>query len=142
MRDERGQSLIWFALFTAFVVAPLLALSTNYAHLARIAARLQSAADAACEDAAYSAVDYEAYRNTGTVTYKPGWYVLSTAQTTFWNVLSGHYRAEFTPMLNVRVDYPNALVYCTATASVPLYILGTSKTLTRQSASAIRFSRR
>lgn len=143
---ERGQSLIWFAMFTAFIVVPLMALSMNYAHLARIASRLQTATDAACEDAAYSAVDYAAYRDSGEVTFRPGWYVVSVAQSTFWNVLSDHYRADFSPALSVSPNYAAAAVSCTSTAIVRLYPLGlpfgVTKTLVRQSTSAIRFSRR
>lgn len=145
-KSEDGEALIWFALFTAFIVVPLMTLSMNYAHLARIASRLQTATDAACEDAAYSAVDYAAYRDGGEVTFRPGWYVVSVAQSTFWNVLTDHYRADFAPALSVSPNYAAATVTCTSTATVKLYPLGVpvgvTKTLVRQSISAIRFSRR
>ncbi len=136
---ERGQALALTAVVFAFVLLPLMALLFDGARLYHIRTRLATATDAACEDAAYSAADYAAYRDTGTVTYRPGWYVIGVAHSTFQNTLSEQYRMRYAAAILVEPDYVDAVVHCTASASVPLLMLPVTDTLSVSTESAIRF---
>ena len=60
---EAGQSMAWAAVFLAFVLVPLLTLVVDGGRLFYVRLRLQTAVDAACEDAAWSAADRRAFRD-------------------------------------------------------------------------------
>ena len=64
-RLEGGSSLAWTAVFLITVLLPLMLLIVDGARLLYIRGRLQTAADAACEAAAWEAGDRPEYINTG-----------------------------------------------------------------------------
>jgi uncharacterized membrane protein len=115
---ERGSSMAWTAIFLATVLLPLMLLVIDGSRLLYVRGRLQTAADAACEDAAWAAGDRLNYINTGQTRLGNNWYVVGVAQNTFTRTLGESTRMVFTPLLSVTLDYPNNKVLCSATARV------------------------
>ncbi len=141
---ERGQVLAWNALLLAFVAVPLLMLIVDGVRLYYVHDRLQMATDAACEDAAFTAGDRIAFRDAGTETFRPGWYVMATAQSTFYNVLflDRMFLRSIQPSLAVFADYATGVVTCQGYVNVPLVTLPGSEQITVWSSSQMGFHRR
>lgn len=140
-RRESGQSMVWSAIVMMTVVVPLLMLVTDGSRLLHVRNRVQTALDAACEDAAWQAADLAHFRETGEVTFQSGWRVLASAHATFSNVLGERYRMNYQASMHVQPDYSQAIMYCDAQANVPFLLAFGSKTIHFVSQSQIRFSR-
>jgi len=142
---EKGQSMAWAAVVIAFIVLPLLTLVVDGGRLYYVRLRLQTATDAACEDAAWSAADRRAFRDSGVTTFQYNWYPIAMAQNTFHQTLGEQTIADYSAVVNIRPDYFNARMNCQAQASVPLLTAGgllySPATITTTSISKIRFTR-
>jgi len=105
--------------------------------------RLQTAVDAACEDAAWSGADYRAFRDTGATRFIPNLAgVLAQARGTFDNTLGDRSRVNFTASVSIVPDRANVSMRCSASATVPLTVaLGAPVNIRTQAVSAIRFNR-
>ena len=121
-RFEQGSSMAWTAVFLITVLSPLMLLVIDGARLLYIRGRLQTATDAACEDAAWAAGDRPAYIDTGQTQFGNEGYVFEVAQNTFWNTLDENTRMAFTPGLSVSLDYANNQILCSGMAQVPVLI--------------------
>lgn len=117
---ERGSAMAWAAIFLATVLLPLMLFTIDGSRLLYVRGRLQTAADAACEDAAWAAGDRPNYLNTGQTRLGNNWYVVGVAQNTFTRTLGESNRMAFTALLSVHLDYTNNQVSCSATARVPV----------------------
>jgi uncharacterized membrane protein len=120
-RAEQGSSLAWTAVFLVTVMMPLMLFVIDGSRLFYIRGRLQTATDAACEDAAWAAGDRLTYINTGQTRFGNDWYVVEVAQATFLSTLHERTRLAFTPQLRVALDYANNQILCSATANVPVF---------------------
>jgi Flp pilus assembly protein TadG len=140
---ERGSSLAWVAIFLAAVVVPLLALVIDGSRMFYVRGRLQTAIDAACEDAAWSGADYRAFRDSGQTRFVPDMApVIGQAQRTFSNTLGDRSSVNFTASAAIVPDFARVLVHCNASASVPLAVmLGAPVNIRAQAVSAVRFTR-
>lgn len=140
--NERGSSMAWTAIFLAFVLLPLMALVVDGSRLFYVRGRLQTALDAACEDAAWSGADYAAFRQTGEARLLSNMGpVIARAQGIFQITLGDSGRVNFTASAAILPDFANAQVHCTAQASVPLSVLlGSPVSIPAQSVSAVRFT--
>lgn len=140
-RSEYGGSMAWTAILFAAVLVPLMIFVIDGSRILRIRSRLQTAVDAACEDAAWSAADVEHYRETGETRFRDNWYMWSVAHTTFQNVLNDQGVSQYYPALRVFPDLSQLLVACDTQATVPLIIGGGATSIEASSVSQIRFSR-
>ena len=70
LRDERGYSLVWWALFFAAVLGALMTLGVEASRYARARGELQKAADLAAVAAAQM-VDVPYFRETGEIVFSP-----------------------------------------------------------------------
>jgi len=140
---ERGSSLAWVAIFLAAVVIPLLALVIDGSRLFYVRGRLQTAADAACEDAAWSGADYRFFRDSGQTRFVPDMApVIGQAQRTFSSSLGDRSSVNFSASAAIVPDFARVLVRCNASASVPLAVmLGAAVNIRAQAVSAVRFTR-
>ncbi len=119
-KSETGSSMAWTAVFLAAVLMPLMLFIIDGSRLFYVRGRLQTAADAACEDAAWAAGDRPNYTDTGQTRLGNNWYVVGVAQNTFTRTLGESARMSFTPLLSVTLDYANNQVECSAMARVPV----------------------
>ncbi len=119
-RSESGSSMAWTAVFLAAVLLPLMLLVIDGSRLLYVRGRLQTAADAACEDAAWAAGDRIGYTGSGQTRLGDNWYVIGVAQNTFTRTLGESARMSFAPLLSVTLDYASNQVLCSATARVPV----------------------
>ena len=144
-RCEAGQSMAWAAVVMAFVVLPLLTLVVDGGRLYYVRLRLQTATDAACEDAAWSAADRRVFRDTGETTFQRNWYPVAMAQNTFHQTLGEQAVADYSAVVVIRPDYFNARMNCQAYATVPLLTAGglmfSPASISTTSISKIRFTR-
>ena len=138
---ERGRSMAWTAILFMTVLVPLLMLVVDGSRLYRVRTRLQTAVDAGCEDAAWSAADRNRFMETGEVTFTHNWQVWSVAHTTFQNTLADQGLKQYAAVMHVFPDRNRALVACDAYARVPLLIAGGTRQVTASTVSQIRFSR-
>ena len=140
---ERGSSLAWVAIFLAAVVIPLLALVIDGSRLFYVRGRLQTAIDAACEDAAWSGADYRVFRDSGQTRFVPDMApVIGQAQRTFSSSLGDRSSVNFSASAAIVPDFARVLVRCNAAASVPLAVmLGAAVNIRAQAVSAVRFTR-
>ncbi|NUM44039.1 MAG: Tad domain-containing protein [Anaerolineales bacterium] len=145
LNTERGSSMAWTAVFLAFVVIPLMALVADGARLFYVRGRLQTATDAACEDAAWSAADRRVFRETGKTTFDDDWYIIALAQNTFNQSLSDQAVKQFSATVVISLDPASLLATCSSVANVPLMTtLGLAfspVTIDAYSVSTIRFTR-
>jgi hypothetical protein len=139
--QEQGQSMAWTAVLFAFVLVPLLIFVVDGTRLFRVRSHLQTAVDAACEDAAWSAADRKQFRENGTTTYENNWHTWSVAHTTFQNILVDQSVMQYYPTMRVFPDFSNALMSCDAQAGVPLLIRGGAVNISVSSVSQIRYRR-
>jgi len=86
-KSEQGSSMAWTAIFLAAVLMPLMLFVIDGSRLFYVRGRLQTAADAACEDAAWAAGDRPNYIDTGETRLGNNWYVVSSGLK-FMRVLS------------------------------------------------------
>ena len=140
-RAEHGGSLAWTAILFAFVLLPMMILVLDGTRIFRVRTRLQTAVDAACEDAAWSAADRGHFQETGETLFDDNWHTWSVAHTTFQNILVDQGAMQYYPALRVFPDFSQAWVACDAQAEVPLMMKGGRVTISASSVSQIRFSR-
>lgn len=144
-RREKGQSMAWTAVVMAFVVLPLLTLVVDGGRLYYVRLRLQTATDAACEDAAWSAADRRVFRDTGVTTFQYNWYPVAMAQNTFHQTLGEQAVADYSAVVVIRPDYFNARMNCQGQATVSLLTAGglmfSPASISTTSISKIRFTR-
>jgi hypothetical protein len=140
--SERGSSTAWMALFLAMVILPLMSLVIDGSRLFYVRGRLQTATDAACQDAAWSGADYRAFRDTGVARFLPGLGgVLAQARGTFDNTLGDRSRVNYTAAISITPDHANLMMRCSAGAVVPLLVgLGSPVNIHAQTISAVRFN--
>jgi uncharacterized membrane protein len=119
-RLEGGSSLAWTAVFLITVLMPLMLLIIDGSRLLYIRGRLQTAADAACEAAAWEAGDRPEYINTGQTRLNSDWYMVEVAQNTFASTLDERSRMVFSAGLTVTLDNASHQILCSATAQVPI----------------------
>jgi hypothetical protein len=135
--------MAWTAIFLATVLMPLMLFVTDGSRLLYVRGRLQTAADAACEDAAWAAGDRLNYIDTGQTRLSNASYAVSVAQTTFTRTLGESTRMTFTPVLGVSFDYGANHILCSATAQVPVIFnaVGVAPQVTMRASaiSAVRF---
>lgn len=142
-RSERGSSAAWTAIFLAAVVVPLMVLVIDGARLFYVRGRLQTATDAACEDAAWSGADYRAFRDTGATQFLPNLGgVLGKARSTFDNTLGDRSQINFSASVSIVPNFNRVVMQCNSAATVPLAVmLGSSINIQASAVSAIRFTR-
>ena len=141
--SEAGQSLLWMTFVFVFVLVPLLVLVVDGIQFWRIRNQLQTAADAACEEAAYVAADRRAYRDSGTVRFSNTGQAKADATKTFYTPLHNTDAFRYSPSIQIGFDAPSASARCNAAASVQPLIsaLAPSISIQTESESEIRFSR-
>lgn len=139
-------SMAWTAVVLAVVVVPLLTLVVDGARLFYVRGRLQTAVDAACEDAAWSAADRRAYRDGGVTTFNKSGGALGSAVTTFNQTLGDQVAKKFMASVSIQPIFNQARMECQAKASVPLVTAGglfwSPVSIEAQSSSIIRFTRK
>lgn len=140
---ESGQSLVMVALFLLLVGVPVIVLAIDGTRLYRAQSLLQTATDAACEDAAVTAPDYEYYKRTGKTRFVSNQLLWYRAYQTYNRIWKPYNRAALdvgSYSITISPDQGRGLMDCTGHVSVPLVILPTTITLDASSASSIRFS--
>jgi uncharacterized membrane protein len=142
-KPEQGSSLAWTAVFLITVLMPLMLLVIDGSRLLFVRGRLQTATDAACEDAAWAAGDRPNYIDTGQTRLSNDWYVIEVAQNTFVSTLNERTRMAFIPQLGVTLDSTNNQILCSATAEVPVFFnavgVAPQVNLSSNTIAAIRF---
>jgi hypothetical protein len=119
-RLEPGSSLAWAAIFLATLLLPLLLLVVDGSRLPDIRGRLQTATDAACEDAAWLVGDRSRYLESGQSLFGNLQAAYAQAQNTFYSTLDERNRMGFSAVLSLTFDEASSQVVCSATASVPV----------------------
>ena len=140
-QSEKGQSMAWTAVFLTFLLIPLLMMVADGGRLFHLRTRLQTATDAACESAAWSAADYQTYKSSGVTTFDANWYWIARAQNTFHQSLSDQDQIQYSAAVYISPDYANAYMNCYAEAYVPLMVSAniSQVTMKASSSSRIRF---
>jgi hypothetical protein len=121
---EQGQSLAWTAVVLSFLLLPLITAVADGGRLLLVRNRLQTATDAACEDAAWSAADYETFRASGVTTFQKNWYWIGRAQATFNQTLGDQNVLRYAAWVDITPDHDQAYMNCRAMAQVPLLMAG------------------
>ena len=119
-RPEQGSSMAWTAVLLITVLMPLMLLIIDGSRLFYIRGRLQTATDAACEDAAWAAGDRLKYIDSGQTRLGNNGHVIEVAQNTFASTLNESTRMAFAPHLSVMLDHSTNQILCSATAQVPV----------------------
>ena len=141
-RHERGSSLAWTAIFLAAVVLPLVMLIAEGSRWFLIRGRLQTATDAACEDAAWSSADVRAFRSGGKVAFTNLSATLAAAQDTFLRTLGDQDRMGYSATLTIVPDPGTAVMNCMGTAAVRLsFPASRAMQVVVQASSAISYTR-
>lgn len=117
-----GSSLAWTAVFLTTVLLPLMQLVMDGSRLLYIRGRLQTATDAACEAAAWTAGDRPKYTESGETLFNNDGEIVDVAQYTFALTLDERTRMSFTASLSVTLDPSNNQILCSANALVPVLI--------------------
>ncbi len=142
-RSEQGSSLAWTAAFLTTVFLPLMLLVVDGTRLLYVRGRLQTATDAACEAAAWTAGDRLAYTNTGQTQIGNEGEVYEVAFNTFLATLNERTRMAFAPVYGLTLDDINHQVLCSASAEVPVLFSAaggrSSVTLSAFAATSLRF---
>jgi len=141
--SESGQSLLWTTFVFMFVLVPLLVLVVDGIQFWRIRNQLQTATDAACEEAAYIGADRRAYRDSGAVRFGNTSQAKTDATKTFYTTLHNTDAFQYSPSIQIGFDSGVPSAKCSATASVQPLIsaLAPSISILTESESEIRFSR-
>ena len=142
-RSEAGQSLLWMTFVFMFVLVPLLILVVDGIQFWRIRNQLQTATDAACEEAAYVAADRRAYRDSGVVRFANTGQAKAEAAKTFHVTLHNTDAFRYSPSIQIGFENGVPSAVCSATASVQPMISALAPSISIQAASEseIRFSR-
>jgi len=141
-RSEQGSSMAWTAIFLSFLLVPLMTMIVDGGRLLSVRNRLQTATDAACEDAAWSAADYRACRDSGDTTFEINWYWIGRAQSTFNQTLGEQATVQYSAWINIVPDFNTAYMNCSSAASVALLSgagITSPVTIRASSSSRIRF---
>ena len=140
---ERGSSLAWNAIFLAAVLLPLMALVIDGARLFYVRGKVQTALDAACEDAAWSGANYRAFRDEGHTQFLKNMApVIAQARDSFYTTIGERKQVNFNAYVYIFPDPAAAAVRCYADASVPLAMyLGEVLSMRVETDAAIRFGR-
>lgn len=117
---EHGSSLAWSAIFLLTVLVPLMQLVSDGSRLLYVRGRLQTATDAACEDAAWLVGDRREYLMSGETGFSNPGLTLEKAQSTFTSSLAEASRMAFSAGLDIVFDEAGRQVLCTARATVPV----------------------
>ncbi len=118
--SEQGSSMAWTAIFLTTILMPLMLLVIDGSRLLYVRGRLQTAVDAACEDAAWAAGDRTHYLQTGQTRLGNNWYVIGVAQNTFTRTLGESAWMDFAPLLSISADAAQNRLQCSAVARVPV----------------------
>lgn len=121
-RLEMGSSLAWTAVFLTTVLLPLMQLVMDGSRLLYIRGRLQTATDAACEAAAWTAGDRPKYTESGETRFGNNGDIVEAGQNAFTATLSERSLMAFTASLSVTLDPSNNQILCSANALVPVLI--------------------
>ena len=142
-RSEAGQSLLWTTFVFMFVLVPLLILVVDGIQFWRIRNQLQTATDAACEEAAYVGADRRAYRDSGIVRFANTGQAKADATKTFYATLHNTDAFRYSPSIQIGFDGGVPSSICNATASVQPLISALAPSISIQTTteSEIRFSR-
>lgn len=119
-RSEQGSSSAWAAVFLGLIVMPLMMLIGDGARLYYVRARLTTAAEVACEDAAWVGTDRTIWQTSAEDTFRGA----GSAYDTFYAMLTERSRLRYTPSLSIALDPDNNRVICDAQAEVPLVVMG------------------
>ena len=142
-RTEYGSSMAWTALVLSMILVPLLTLVTDGGRILFVRNRLQTATDAACEDAAWSAADFRAWRDSSTTTFETNYYWLARAQSTFYQSLSDQGTIQYSAYVSIFPDYVGAFMNCSSSAQLPLLsgagLVASPVTVNATCSSRIRF---
>lgn len=123
-QSERGQGLLVFlALFSFFVLVPMIALVGDGARMFVVRSRVQTALDAACEDGAWNATDRADFRDTGTITFIPHDQIVTIATNTFYQTLVEMGTVGYSASVTVTPVFDQLRVDCESQVSVPLMIV-------------------
>ena len=117
-RAERGSSMAWTAIVLTFLLIPFLSLLVDGARLFYVRNRLQTATDAACEDASWLAADRRVFRDSGATAIDAQ--VIATAAQTFYNTLSERVAMQYSGYVMIVPDYTTNHFYCQGQAEVRL----------------------
>jgi hypothetical protein len=117
---EIGSSLAWAAFFLATLILPLMLLVVDGSRLLDIRGRLQTATDAACEDAAWLVGDRAEYLASGQSLFGDLQVAYVQAQHTFTATLGERNRMVFSAAFSLTFDESNNQVLCSAEANVPI----------------------
>jgi hypothetical protein len=117
---EMGSSLAWAAIFLATLFLPLMLLVVDGSRLLDIRGRLQTATDAACEDAAWLVGDRVEYLASGQSLFGDLPIAYTQAQNTFAATLGERDRMVFSAAFSLTFDESSGQVLCSAVASVPI----------------------
>ena len=141
--SEAGQSLLWMTFVMMFVLVPLLVLVVDGIQFWRIRNQLQTATDAACEEAAYVGADRRAYRDSGVTRFGDIGQAKADATKTFYTTLHNAGALQYDPAIQIRFDNGVPSAICNSVASVQPLIsaLAPSISIQTESESEIRFSR-
>ena len=142
-KSEAGQSLLWTTFVFMFVLVPLLVLVVDGIQFWRIRNQLQTATDAACEEAAYVGADRRAFRDSGVVRFGNTSQAKADATKTFYTTLHNTDAFQYSPSIQIGFDSGVPSAKCSATALVQPLIsaLAPSISILTESESEIRFSR-
>ncbi len=135
--------MAWTAIFLSFLLIPLMTMIADGGRLFAVRNRLQTATDAACEDAAWSAADYRTYRDSGETTFESSWYWIGRAQSTFNQTLGDQSAIQYSASIFIIPNFNSAYMDCFSSASVPLLsgagLVASPVTIAGSSSSRIRF---
>jgi hypothetical protein len=123
-KAESGSSLAWAAIFLTALLLPLLLLVVDGSRLLDIRGRLQTATDAACEDAAWLVGDRRGYQESGQTLFAGLQDAYTQAQGTFFTTLGEQDSMVFSAGLQLSFDEANHQVLCSAQAIVPVFFNG------------------
>lgn len=142
-RSQRGSSLAWAAVFMGFVLLPLMGLVGDGARLYYVRNRLDTATQAACESAAWSAGGRIGWQQQGATSFSNNLELFSLAVNTFYQMQPDRAKVPYSASISVVVDNANARLNCTGVATVPLSVNASQRriTITSQASARLRFAR-
>lgn len=140
-RMDRGSSLAWTAVLLSAVLVPLLMLVGDGARLLYVRTRLSTAADAACENAAWSTANRLGWQWNGDTNFLQN-QLFSQAYSTFYQMLSDSEQVRFSPTLSMSLDSTHDVVICFAQARVPLIVGSGERIVEVRSMAKMRFTNR
>jgi len=121
-KKERGSSMAWTAIVLTFLLLPFLSLVVDGARMFYVRNRLQTATDAACEDASWITANRRAFRDGGTTAIDAA--MVSSAFQTFYSTLGESVTMQYSPYVIIAPDYINNTFNCIGQAGVSLVTNG------------------